>query len=118
MSTREMLLGAAALKSLRKARGWSLADTSRGLVATARRLGQPLDSSAASVQRSVARWESATRPILPSDRYQLLLAHLYARGADGHIALGPGSDFAELLDALAHLGEAEARLDDLRALLM
>ncbi|MEU1790694.1 hypothetical protein ABZ553_33450 [Streptomyces sparsogenes] len=118
MSTREMLLGAAALKSLRKARGWSLADTSRALIATARRLGQPLDSSAASVQRSVARWESASRPILPSDRYQLLLAHLYARGADGHIALWPGSDFAELLDALAHLGEAEARLKDLRALLI
>ncbi|MFK4185902.1 hypothetical protein ACI2L4_18050 [Streptomyces sparsogenes] len=118
MSTREMLLGAAALKSLRKARGWSLADTSRALIATARRLGQPLDSSAASVQRSVARWESATRPILPSERNQLLLAHLYARGADGHIALGPGSDFAELLDALAHLGEAEARLKDLRALLI
>ncbi len=113
-----MLLGAAALKSLRKARGWSLADTSRALISTARRLGQPLDSSAASVQRSVARWESATRPILPGDRYQLLLAHLYARGADGHIALGPGSDFAELLDALAHLGEAEARLSDLRALLI
>ncbi|KAK1181322.1 hypothetical protein B7755_026185 [Streptomyces sp. NBS 14/10] len=118
MSTREMLLGAAAFKSLRKARGLSLAETSRALIATARRLGQPLDSSASSVQRSAARWESATRPILPSDRYQLLLAHLYARGADGHIALGPGSDFAELLDALAHLGEAEARLSDLRALLM
>ncbi|MEU0812667.1 hypothetical protein, partial [Streptomyces sp. NPDC005970] len=117
MSTRETLLGAAALKSLRKARGWSLTDAARALIATARRLGQPLDSSVASVQRSVARWESATRPILPSDRYQLLLAHLYTRGVDGHIALGPGSDFAELLDALAHLGEAEARLSDLRALL-
>ncbi|MDT0543868.1 MULTISPECIES: hypothetical protein [Streptomyces] len=118
MSTRETLLGAAALKSLRRTRGWSLADTARALSATARCRGQPLDSSVASVQRSVARWESTTRPILPSDRYQLLLAHLYARGVDGHIALGPGSDFAELLDALAYLGESEARLSDLRALLI
>ena len=118
MSTCKTLLGAPALKSLRKARGWSLADTARALIATARRLGQPLAPSVASVQRSVARWESTTSPIRPSDRYQLLLAHLYARGADGHLALGPGSDFAELLDALAHLGEAEARLHELRTLLV
>ncbi|WP_210945226.1 hypothetical protein [Streptomyces sp. MK37H] len=109
--------GAAALKSLRKARGWSLADTGRALIDTARRLGQPLSSSVPSVQRSVARWESS-KPILPSDRYQLLLAHLYSRGTDGQVALGPGSDFAELLDALAYLGEADAHLHELRALLV
>ncbi|MCG0284426.1 hypothetical protein [Streptomyces sp. PSAA01] len=118
MSTCATLRGAAALKSLRRTRGWSLADTARALIDTARRLGQPLDSSVPSVQRSVARWESAKHPILPSDRYQLLLAHLYARGTDGHVALGPGSDFAELLDALAHLGEAGNRLSELRALLV
>ncbi|WP_030829523.1 hypothetical protein [Streptomyces hygroscopicus] len=118
MSTCESLRGAAALKALRKARGLSLADTARALVETARRLGQPLDSSAASVQRSVARWESAKRPILPGDRYQLLLAHLYARDADGQIALGSGSDFAQLLDALADLGESETRIRELRALLV
>ncbi|EFL25739.1 conserved hypothetical protein [Streptomyces himastatinicus ATCC 53653] len=118
MSTCETLLGAAALKSLRKARGWSLADTARALTETARRLGQPLAPSVPSVQRSVARWESTTNPIRPSDRYQLLLAHLYARGTDGHLSLGPGSDFTELLDALAHLGEAEAQLHELRTLLV
>ncbi|WP_338058386.1 hypothetical protein [Streptomyces antioxidans] len=69
------------------------------------------------MQRSVARWESK-RPILPSDRYQLLLAHLYARRCDGQIALGSGSDFAHLLDALADLGAAETQVRELRALLM
>ncbi|AGP58160.1 hypothetical protein [Streptomyces rapamycinicus] len=118
MSTGDSLRGAAALKALRKARGWSLADAARALIDTAHRLGQPLDSSVPSVQRSVARWESARCPVLPGDRYRLLLAHLYARGADGHVALGPGSDFAELLDALAHLGEADSRLSELRALLV
>ncbi|MFD8094885.1 hypothetical protein [Streptomyces malaysiensis] len=118
MSTCESIRGAAALKALRKARGLSLADTARSLIDTARRLGQPLDSSATSVQRSVARWESTKRPILPGNRYQLLLAHLYARSADGQIALGSGSDFAQLLDALAHLGEAETQLRELRSLLV
>ena len=74
---------APALKRLRLARGWSLADTARAIIDKAARIGQPLDSSAASVQRSVARWESRKAPILPGERYQLLLAHLYARGADG-----------------------------------
>ncbi|MFG2223297.1 hypothetical protein [Streptomyces sp. NPDC048644] len=82
----------------------------------AARLGLPLDSSAASVQRSVARWESA-RPILPSERYQLLLAHHYARNG-GETSFGPGSDFAELLDALRHLGASERAIGELRRLLV
>ncbi|WP_201450945.1 MULTISPECIES: hypothetical protein [Streptomyces] len=118
MSAHDRNVGAATLKRLRLSRGWSLADTARAIISTATQLGQPLDASVASVQRSVARWESATAPILPGERYQLLLAHLYARGADGQIALGAGSDFAELLDALAHLGESTRRLDELRALLV
>lgn len=67
---------------------------------------------------TVARWESSNTSILPSDRYQLLLAHLYARGTDGQTSIGAGSDFDELLVALAHLGESEYRLDELRTLLV
>ncbi|MGW2708089.1 hypothetical protein ACWC4J_03700 [Streptomyces sp. NPDC001356] len=118
MSAHDRLVGAATLKRLRLARGWSLADLARAIIGTAADLGQPLDASVASVQRTVARWESRTAPILPGDRYQLLLAHLYARGADGQTSLGAGSDLGELLDALAHLGESERRLDELRTLLV
>ncbi|MFD8723940.1 hypothetical protein ACFV2H_39800 [Streptomyces sp. NPDC059629] len=118
MTAHDRRVGAATLKRLRLSRGWSLADTARSLIDTASRLGQPFGSSLASVQRSVARWESATAPILPGERYQLLLAHLYARSSDGQHSLGPGSDFAELLGALAHLGESERQLHELRALLL
>lgn len=118
MSAHDRGAGAATLKRLRQSRGWSLADLARALVATAASLGQPLNASTASVQRSVARWESSTRPILPGERYQLLLAHLYARSSDGQLSLGVGSDFAELLGALGHLGESERRLGELRTLLV
>ncbi|MEV6836754.1 hypothetical protein AB0N17_19980 [Streptomyces sp. NPDC051133] len=118
MSAHDSLVGAATLKRLRLARGWSLTGLARALVGKAAELGQPLDASVASVQRSVARWESSKAPILPGERYQLLLAHVYARSADGQTSLGAGSDFGELLDALAHLGESEHRLDELRTLLV
>ncbi|MFZ3595264.1 hypothetical protein [Streptomyces sp. BH104] len=118
MSTHDSAVGAATLKRLRQRRGWSLRDTAQALIDTAALLGQSLDSSLAGVQRSVARWESATAPVLPSERYQLLLAHRYAHDASGQPSLGPGSDFAELLDAFAHLGESEQRLDELRTLLV
>lgn len=118
MTAQDRRVGAATLKRLRMSRGRSLADTARALITEASRLGQPLGSSVASVQRSVARWESTTAPILPSARYQLLLAHVYARGPTGQHSLGPGSDFTELFDALAHLGEGERQLQELRALLV
>ncbi|MEU7646783.1 hypothetical protein [Streptomyces huasconensis] len=118
MNAHASSIGAATLKRLRVARGLSLAGMARALVATAARLGQPLDSTAESVQRSVARWESSKSPILPGERYQLLLGHLYARGADGQTSLGAGSDFAELLDAFASLGESERQLEELRTLLV
>ncbi|MHA4818299.1 hypothetical protein ACXZ65_28535 [Streptomyces aculeolatus] len=111
--------GAAMLKALRRRRGLSLGDTARALRDLAEQHRQPNMSlpSIASVQRSVARWES-TRPTRPDDRYQLLLGHLYARTPTGDLALGPGSDFAELLDALAHLGEGTQALTELRQLLL
>ncbi|GAA2661325.1 hypothetical protein [Streptomyces vastus] len=118
MTAHDRRVGAATLKRLRLSRGWSLADTARAIIDAAARLGQPFGSSIASVQRAVARWESTTAPILPGERYQLLLAHLYARDLDGQHSLGHGSDFAELLDALAHLGESEHRLHELRTLLV
>ncbi|MEU6145679.1 hypothetical protein ABZ848_35740 [Streptomyces sp. NPDC047081] len=118
MTAHDRRVGATTLKRLRLSRGWSLADTARAIIDAASRLGQPFGSSVASVQRSVARWESATAPILPGERYQLLLAHVYARDPDGQHSLGLGSDFAELLNALAHLGESERRLHELRALLV
>lgn len=118
MSADGRLVGAATLKRLRLARGWSLAGLARAVIGKAGALGQPLDAGVLSVQRTVARWESSKAPILPGDRYQLLLAHLYACGADGQVSLGAGSDFSELLDALAHLGESERHLDELRTLLV
>jgi hypothetical protein len=71
----------------------------------------------ASVQRSVARWE-AGKPVVPDERYQLLLAHLYARTPGGALALGTGSDFAEFLDALGLMGESERRTAELRSLVL
>lgn len=118
MRAHNTFVGAATLKRLRLARGWSLAGTARAIISKATELGQPLDASLASVQRSVARWESGKTPTVPGERYQLLLAHLYARGADGRTALGAGSDFAEFLDALAHFNVDERHLHELRTLLL
>ncbi|MFE9403814.1 hypothetical protein ACFYNY_18760 [Streptomyces sp. NPDC006530] len=111
--------GAAILKRLRRRRGLSLADTARALITIAGRLGQPRTSlpTVAGLQRSVARWESG-RPTRPDARHQLLLAHLYGRTPAGTIVLGGGSDFRELLDALAHLGESAGRLAELRSMLV
>ncbi|WP_030680178.1 hypothetical protein [Streptomyces sp. NRRL B-1347] len=109
--------GAARLKALRHRRGLSLADVARALVSLARELHQPALPSVASVQRSVARWE-APRPTVPDERYQLLLAHLYARTPAGDASLGRGSDFAELMEALGLLGESERRMAELRSLVL
>ncbi|MFE3186718.1 hypothetical protein ACFXKR_38590 [Streptomyces violascens] len=111
--------GAAMLKALRKRRGLSLADAARALITIARELGQPCNSlpTVTGLQRSVARWEAAS-PTRPDARHQLLLAHLYGRTPGGAVALGSGSDFAALVDALAHLGEGAAQLAELRTLLL
>ncbi|MEU6044284.1 hypothetical protein [Streptomyces griseus] len=109
--------GAATLKRLRHSRGLSLAAVARALSQIADALHQPRLPAVASVQRSVARWESAA-PTLPDERYQLLLAHLYARTPAGQMAVGAGSDLAELLGALLDLGESEPRVDQLRTALI
>lgn len=116
MSAHERRIGATILKRLRHGRGWSLADLARALCAIADELGQPLSTSRASVQRSVARWESGAAATVPGERYQLLLAHLYAIDTHDRPCLGDGSDFAELLTALAHFGAIPERLRDLRTL--
>ncbi|MFI5744433.1 hypothetical protein [Streptomyces sp. NPDC051644] len=55
---------------------------------------------------------------MPDDRYQLLLAHLYATTPRGSRSLGAGSDFAQYLDALGELGESEHRIAELRSTLV
>lgn len=109
--------GAATLKRLRHSRGLSLAGVARALSLTAATLHQPRLPAVSSVQRSVARWESPA-PTLPDERYQLLLAHLYARTPAGQMAVGAGSDLAELLGALLDLGESETRVAFLRTALI
>ncbi|MGW6718840.1 hypothetical protein [Streptomyces sp. NPDC054995] len=109
--------GAATLKRLRHSRGLSLAGVARALSQIADALHQPRLPAVASVQRSVARWESAA-PTLPDERYQLLLAHLYARTPAGQMTVGAGSDLAELLGALLDLGESESRVASLRTALI
>ncbi|MFJ1744869.1 hypothetical protein ACIOJD_01305 [Streptomyces sp. NPDC088116] len=109
--------GAIALKRPRRRRGLSLADTARALTQYAEDLRHPRLPAVASVQRSVARWESAA-PTMPDERYQLLMAHLYAHTPSGDLALGAGTDFAEYLDALGQLGESERRIAELRTTLL
>lgn len=100
------------LRRLREARGWSWSDLARALRDAAHRLAEPAQArqQVSSVQRTVARWESLTDRTSPGERYQFLLAHLYARTPNGTVALGPGSDFAALLDALRHFGTPFVRL--------
>lgn len=107
--------GARLVRQLRESRGWSWADLARALRDTASRLAitSLKNRQPASIQRTVARWESLTDRTSPGDRYQFLLAHLYARTPSGDLALGPGSDFSTLLDALRHFGTPPQRVRQL-----
>jgi len=104
--------GAAALKRLRQQRCLSLCALARAILDSAATLHLRHMPSVASVQRNISRWEDGQA--LPDDRYQLLLAHVYAHSAAGQVALGAGSDFAELLQALGLFGESERRIADVR----
>ncbi|WP_083752309.1 hypothetical protein [Saccharothrix sp. ALI-22-I] len=108
-------LGAAGLRRLRESRGWSWADLARALRDTARELGMASQSTlpVTSIQRTVARWESPTDRTKPGDRYQYLLARIYAKTPTGNWDLGTGSDFAKLLDALRDFGTSPQRIDRL-----
>lgn len=112
MTSVDPVTGSNLLRHLRESRGWSWADLARALRETAGQLAVTslTDRRVASIQRTVARWESPTDSTSPGERYQYLLAHLYARTASGTFALGPGSDFATLLDALRHFGSPEHRI--------
>ena len=115
MTTTDQESGARLLRLLREGRGWSWADLARALRDTARMLAvvSLADRQVASIQRTVARWESVSDRTSPGDRYQLLLAHLYARTPAGDLALGPGSDFDTLLDALRHFAIPPQRVREL-----
>lgn len=108
------------LRQLREQRGWSWADQARALRAVAEQHGAQtsLGAQLSSLQRSIARWESTASRTVPGERYQLLLAHLYARNGSGGLALGAGSDFDTLLTALAHYGVAAQRTRELRDLVV
>jgi transcriptional regulator with XRE-family HTH domain len=115
VTTTDPQTGAVLLRQLRESRGWSWSDLARALRDIARRLAVTslTHRQVASIQRTIARWESLTDPTSPGDRYQFLLAHLYARTPSGELALGPGSDFATLLDALRHFGTPPQRVRQL-----
>ncbi|MCG8917853.1 hypothetical protein L6E12_18900 [Actinokineospora sp. PR83] len=115
MTTADRDTGARLLRQLRERRGWSWADLARALRDTARGLAVAslMNRQVASIQRTVARWESSTDRTSPGDRYQFLLAHLYARTPSGRVALGPRSDFVVLLDALRHFGTPPQRVRQL-----
>ena len=70
------------------------------------------------MQRSIARWESTASTTVPGERYQLLLAKLYARNGSGELALGAGSDLDTLLTALAHYGVPAQRIRELHDLVV
>ena len=76
-------------------------------------MASPGNLPVASIQRSVARWESPTDRTKPGDRYQYLLARIYAKTSTGSWALGTGSDFAVLMEALRHFGTSPQRIDRL-----
>jgi hypothetical protein len=65
------------------------------------------------IQRTIARWENES--VRPGERYQLLLAHVYA-DQHGTTALGPGSDFDQLMTVFALYGVEAARTSELRDL--
>ncbi|NRQ35214.1 hypothetical protein HII36_25805 [Nonomuraea sp. NN258] len=104
------------LRSLRERRGWSWADEARALKAAAKRLSiSPVDRLAtASLVRTVARWEREDRPTIPRERYQLLLAYVFARRGE-ETRVGAGSDFDRLMVLLESWGTRPERRAEIRA---
>src|SRR4051812_48319509 len=78
------------LRRLREQRGWSWTDEVRAIKDIARRLGidRLAQANIPSIKRTIARWESeATTATVPDDRYQWVLAHLFAE-RDGRFNVG------------------------------
>lgn len=103
------------LRRLRESRGWSWAELARALRDCAGRLqlSSLQGRQVGSIQRAIARWESPADRTTPGQRYQMLLAHLYAHRPSGELALGSGSDFTILVDALRGFGASEQRVEEL-----
>jgi len=96
------------------ARSWT--DEARAIKTMARRLGvdRLAQANNASIKRTIARWESdAPTATVPDERYQWVLAHLFA-DCDGHFDVGPGSDFLCLLNALLSMEISPARVTELQ----
>ncbi|WP_345428384.1 hypothetical protein [Actinoallomurus vinaceus] len=115
MTSPERTRAAQRLRTLRLGRGWSLLDQARALRDAARRLRMPTVAQArlSTIQRTIARWENEA--VRPGERYQLLLARVYA-DQGGTTALGPGSDFDQLMTVFALYGIEAARMSELRNL--
>jgi transcriptional regulator with XRE-family HTH domain len=107
--------GARLLRRLRVSRGWSWADLARALQDSARRLGMAslAASQRSSIRRAVARWESVDDGTSPGERYQVVLAHVYACTPVGQVHLGPGSDFELLLEAFRYFDVPSARIQEI-----
>lgn len=103
------------LRRLRTSRGQSWAALAGELAAQARRLrfARIASTQPSSIRRTIARWEAGTS--IPDERYQVLLAYAYARTPLGPVSLGPGSDFAELLETFALMGVDRQRRNDIVA---
>ncbi len=70
-------------------------------------------SQRSSIRRAVARWESIDDGTNPGERYQVVLAHVYACAPTGQIQLGPGSDFELLLEAFRYFGLPSPRIQEI-----
>ncbi|WP_084965916.1 hypothetical protein [Thermoactinospora rubra] len=103
------------LRSLRERRGWSWSDQARALKATARTLSiTPVAHlSVASLIRTIARWEREDRPTAPGERYQLLLAYVFARKGD-EVMVGRGSDLDRLMALFPVWGTSAERAAEIR----
>lgn len=95
------------LRELRIDRGWSWQREAETLKQRAQELGceRVALAAAASITRSIARWESGRYHYRPDDQYQLVLASVFSDVT---------SDLERLLEALAAFGLPPLRLEALR----
>ncbi len=70
-------------------------------------------SQRSSIRRAVARWESVDDGTVPGERYQVVLAYIYACTPAGQVQLGPGSDFELLLEAFRYFDVPSPRIQEI-----